>query len=1116
MASYCVAVIKLFRWLSLLVVLNAYAGKVFDVKESPGEQVAFAPYLQVLEDPTQKLVLKDVQRADQDGQFSATPSNKESLNFGLTHSAYWLKFTLKNSEGHAKDRLLEIAFPHIDHIDFYAPDAQSHYFPIKTGASLPFAQRPFTNRHFVFPLTALAAEKTYYIRVASSSSMDLPMTLWSPSAFHHHSKSAYIGQALYFGMVLALGLYNLLLYFSLKDRSYLWYVAFVLSISLALGSYYGLAFEFLWPNSPGWGRPSTMVFFSATCMTLLLFQRRLLNTQKMCPRLDRVMQLVIALHPLQILWFLVALRSSMLTGIALDCLTMVLVLSVGIVGVRQKQRSSYFFMLAFSCVIFAATVTGLRSFGLIGTNFLTVNGMQVGSVLEVLLLSFALADRYTTIRREKEKAQAEAIAVHKAYVETLENAEKVLEERVERRTRQLSEANVKLQEQEDALRNAMQVAEHASKLKSEFLANMSHEIRTPMNAIIGMAYLALKTELNKKQLDYVNKIHRAGLSLLGIINDVLDFSKIEAGKLETENVEFSLDDVLTNVSTVTSQNAQDKQLEYMFHIPPSVPRNLQGDPLRLGQVLINLVNNAIKFTESGEIHLSCRVREKTDDAVFLEFLVRDTGIGMTPEQVKKLFQPFTQADGSTTRKYGGTGLGLAISKQLVGLMGGELRVESEVDYGSTFRFTARFGRVNGQVSVHRLLPGTLQGIRALVADDNAAARDIIEDALGSLSIQVTTANDGAEALEAIQKADADEPYHIIFCDWKMPGMDGLEVNKQMRTLSLQHVPKFVLVTAFGCDDVRAQAEAAALDGVLLKPINHTSVVELLQPLFTEKDANAEPVAPAKKAVLRWNNCRVLLAEDNEINQQIAVELMQSVGFEMDVVENGLLALNKLKHQAVETYQLILMDMQMPEMDGHEATRLIREDARFNDIPIVAMTAHALLEERERCLLEGMQDVITKPIDPDGMFVTLARWVKPAGEDVSAVAAIPPAPVAAEKPTVSDDKAVELEGFDLAGTLHRMGGSISLYHRMLAKLPKTLGGLQEKLAVAKAQNDAEAIQRVAHNVRGVAANIGADRLVEPAKTLELAIRDGLESAAALEEFETAMQAIIAQVLEVFPE
>ncbi|WP_374357504.1 response regulator, partial [Chitinimonas sp.] len=585
--------------------------------------------------------------------------------------------------------------------------------------------------------------------------------------------------------------------------------------------------------------------------------------------------------------------------------------------------------------------------------------------------------------------------------------------------------------QADALQLAKTQAEEATRAKSMFLANMSHEIRTPMNAIIGMAHLALKTALSPKQRDYLDKIHTAGVSLLGIINDILDFSKIEAGKLDLESVEFDLDEVLANVAAVTAGRAQDKGLEYLIDVPPGVPRRLRGDPLRLGQVLINLVNNAVKFTEAGEVAVSASVERHDGEAVWLAFTVRDSGIGMSADQCASLFQAFTQADGSTTRKFGGTGLGLSISRRLVEMMGGSISVESALNHGSTFRFSARLDLVKAPAASSRVLPELLNGIRILVVDDNASAREVLTDALADLPFELQAVDSGAAALAAIRNADADRPFRVVLTDWQMRGIDGIELVRAVKSSeSLRQPPLMVLVTAFGREEIRNRAEQAAVDGFLLKPVNRSALIDTLVTLISNQ-ADADHELPATPAPSPSQGHRVLVVEDNEVNQQVASELLQSMGLDVDIAGNGQEALDILGSRPLDHYSLVFMDLQMPVMDGHAATRAIRADRRYAGLPIIAMTAHAMREERERCLQEGMQDHISKPIDPERLMSTTRRWLN---QEIS-----PPrdTPASHDLPIIA--------GLDRAAGLRRVAGNQALYQRLLDQFAARYAGHAEQIA-----------------------------------------------------------------------
>lgn len=493
---------------------------------------------------------------------------------------------------------------------------------------------------------------------------------------------------------------------------------------------------------------------------------------------------------------------------------------------------------------------------------------------------------------------------------------------------------------EEEMRKAKELAEESMRVKSDFLANMSHEIRTPMNGIIGITQLVLKTEMTPRQQDYLRKIQTSSQDLLRIINDILDFSKIEAGKLTIESIDFELEKVLNNVVTLITEKASIKDLEVIFDVDQNLPKNFIGDPVRVGQILINYANNAVKFTEKGQITIIVKLQEYRDDDVVLYFAVKDTGIGLKPEQLKILFKSFQQADTSTTRKFGGTGLGLAICKRITELMGGEVGVESEYGKGSTFWATITLKKSTLTPSKMFLNKG-LQGKRVLVVDDNENACIVLKDLLEQMEFIVEVANSGKEAIKAVTQADSNgKPYEILFLDWQMPKMDGMEVARRIRKLELNHKPYHLMVTAYGREEIFKNAEGAGISGVLLKPVNASLLFDSLVELFGINIADP-PVTTydtglaLQSALEEIRGAKILLVEDNEINQQVAVELLEDVGFVVDSAENGLIAVEKVNSNP---YDIVLMDMQIPEMDGIEATIAIRKDTQFDDLPIVAMTA----------------------------------------------------------------------------------------------------------------------------------------------------------------------------------
>ena len=700
------------------------------------------------------------------------------------------------------------------------------------------------------------------------------------------------------------------------------------------------------------------------------------------------------------------------------------------------------------------------------------SGEKADRAAELLIANKELA--YQNV--EKDKRAAELLVANKELA--YQNEEK---KRRVKLTGELKEQNVGLEIEKKLLAEA-------SQQKSSFLSNMSHEIRTPLNAIIGFTELVLKTELTIKQYNYLNKIKTSSRSLLGLISDILDLSKIEAGKLELDIAEFNLNEVVQNVINQVSIKSHEKGLDLSVLIDENVPNNLKGDSLRLGQILLNLVNNAVKFTDKGLVFIHVQLLKYYENSALIHFSIKDTGIGLTQKQIEILFQPFTQANTSTTSRYGGTGLGLSIASNLTSLMDGEIGVESELGVGSTFYFTAKIGIsekrnfVNLQDLVHKWAG------KILVVDDDIDAQITIGNMLEEMSLKATMCSSGEEAIALLQKTKDTCEYGLILMDWKMPKLDGFETSKQIKMIfPATECPAIVIITAYNSDEVQEKANDLGLDAILLKPISSSLMMDTIIRIMYKDDTNKYDFGVKRESELSYtpqlSGIRVLLVEDNEVNQEVANEILSQAGLIVSIANNGQEAVDKVRENI---FDIVLMDVQMPIMDGYDATREIRKSSALATLPIISMTANALLRDQQKCLEAGMNDNISKPIDTKQLFQKIAQWVLK--ETALPHEEFKSAPIHGTNPSqttlISGSANVQiLASFDFKQSLDRLGGNLEFYYQLLEKFHTNhkdeIGRIRSTLAL----NDHKAARILVHTLKSAAGNVGALHVSEKAALLE---------------------------------
>ncbi|MBF0425787.1 MAG: response regulator [Magnetococcales bacterium] len=1057
--------------------------------------VPVTPHLLVLEDPTRALTLDQVSQPEHAARFQ--PVGHISSR-GLSSSAWWVRFEVSNDRQETLRWFLQATNATLDFLDLTINNPGQPPQTWHLGDHRPFAARPIPHETYLIPITTPAhTTATIHARLAFAEAgfVDTELLAWTPEAFTEYRDKNSILIGFYLGGLVFMVFYNIFVYASTRLREYLWYVLYVAMLTLAFTANLGLGHRYFFTHSDFLTEFIPSVTVHVAILLGTQFNRVFLDTPTLLPRYDWWLTRLMGVYAFAILLVYFGFKKVgvQLLMIGLPLLT----LPVPFISAWlwwHGRRKARLLALAWALLCVGVLMGWGRYQGYLPTTHAITWVARFGVWLEAAFLSLAMADNINILRREKELAtQREK--------ETILRAKEELENKVLERTQDLHIARKK--------------ADAANQAKSDFLANMSHEIRTPMNAIIGTVLLLLKTQLSERQQRYIHTIRNAAHALLEIINDILDFSRIEAGELKIEHIPFNLYDLLHDVITLLSGRAEGKELEFLLRCRIQKDVVVVGDPTRVRQVLINLIGNALKFTEKGEVIVGVEPVRETASQVTMRFWVADSGIGMSEQQVAGLFQPFTQADTSHTRKYGGTGLGLAISRHLVTAMHGELHVASTLGQGSTFSCTLPFDRgrlATDSSPATEIAPGDL---RVLVVDDHDQARTILVETLESLSCQVTGVASGFAALDLLDQANRDpdqHPFDLVLMDWAMPGLDGLETARRIHaTTTLSRIPTVIMVSAYRREEVIQEAERIGLAGYLGKPVTPTELAEALRRARVERQtpAAAPPLPaisapPAAAPVLaRLRGVRVLLVDDVAINRELACEFLTGHGARVVQATDGHAAIAALRG---DDFDAILMDIQMPGMNGFQATAEIRRQWPKQPLPIIAMTAHALADDRQRCLDAGMDDYLPKPIDPERLIVTLLRHVHPVdgdsatpGQEETPTVDLPAHPPAAPSPPTAPDfdptyamataplSPAALPGIDLESALRLVHGNHRLLRHSLHAFAREHGTAAVQVDTVCRNRAWEEAARIVHTIKGVAGHLAMSHLHTLTRALEAKLR-----------------------------